>query len=698
MKLNLLGLFVLLGVVGNVRAANFWQQLGGPSDNAVFAQTVNPLTGDLFVAFPTRLQPDGIFQTMSVFRSTNQAVTWDSLTNGLDGLRVTGLVTKNSNSVFAAAHIGGVLRSTDNGSSWQPITNGLANQTIISVELDAAGKIFAGGNSAGVFRTTNDGTNWIQFNSGLTNLHVNVLKAGAGAALFAGTDGGIFRSLNQGTNWIPASAGLTNLTNNALAVLPNGDLIAGTDAGIFRSLNNGTNWSPITGALPNTDVRSLLVDGAGTLFAGTASGLFAQPNGTTTWTALNLGVTATNFSVGKLNQDASGRLFAGTAWGVFRSVDGGGSWTPMKNGLVIGVVKTILTAATGEIFAGTLNAGLHRSRDAGLTWERLTLSNTPATTHIFSLGLTPAQRILAGTYILSPTGLDTHVFRSDNGGDLWQGANTNALTAHVVGGFAFGDAGEIFATRAFNTNGQAGVMRSDDGGVSWTATGLSTVVAYSVRGNAAGNLFAGTESAGVYRSLNHGTNWAGVGPNAGNILALALNAAGHIFAASSSGGTRGLYRSLDNGTNWVNVLPNTRCGSVAITLQNVIYAGATEGIYGSTNNGTNWITLTNGLANASVLSLNLGFDGHLYAGSGGAGVFRSVLPVNPVSTLSLESSNGIPTVQLHGLASQTYSLLVSTNLIQWTPAGSITTAADGDSVPTNVVPGALPRFYRAVWP
>ena len=697
MKLKLVGLLVLLSAGSIAWAANFWQQLGGPSDNAVFAQAVNPLTGDLFVAFPTHLQPDGIFQAMSVFRSTNQAATWESLTNGLDGLRVAGLVTKNSSTVFAAAHVGGILRSTDNGASWQQITNGLANQTVLTVALDAAGNVFGGSSTGGVFRTSNDGTNWLQFNSGLTNLHVYVFQPGTGGALFAGTDGGVFRTLNQGTNWISASAGLTNQTVTALAFTPGGDLIAGTSAGIFRSLNNGTNWSSLTGALPNTDVRSLLVDGAGTIFTGTASGLFAQTNGAANWTAVNLGVTDTNFSVGKLNQDSGGRLFAGTAWGVFRSVDGGASWTPMKNGLVIGVVKTILPVATGEIFAGTLNAGLFRSRDAGQTWERQTLSNTPATTHIFSLAIMPSRRILAGTYLLSPTGLDTHVFRSDNGGDLWQGANPNALTAQVVGGFASGDAGEIFATRAFNTNGQAGVMRSDDGGVSWTATGLQTVVAYSVRGNAAGNLFAGTESLGVYRSLNHGTNWIGVGPNAGNILALALNATGHIFAASSSGNTRGLYRSLDNGTNWVNVLPNTRCGSVVITLDGVIYAGATEGIFCSTNNGTNWTTPNSGLFNASILSLAIAADGHLYAGSGGAGVFRSALPVNPVSTLSFSASNGIPALQLHGRPDTAYSLLTSTNLADWQSAAPITTAADGDSAAIGIGIGGK-KFYRAVWP
>ena len=47
MKLKLVGLLVLLSAGSIAWAANFWQQLGGPSDNAVFAQAVNPLTGDL---------------------------------------------------------------------------------------------------------------------------------------------------------------------------------------------------------------------------------------------------------------------------------------------------------------------------------------------------------------------------------------------------------------------------------------------------------------------------------------------------------------------------------------------------------------------------------------------------------------------------------------------------------------------------
>jgi len=242
------------------------------------------------------------------------------------------------------------------------------------------------------------------------------------------------------------------------------------------------------------------------------------------------------------------------------------------------------------------------------------------------------------------------------------------------------------------------VIRSDDGGINWTATGLQNVVTYSVRRSPAGTLFAGTECCGVYRSLDNGTNWTSVGPVAGNILAIAVNSQSHVFAASSTGVNRGLYRSLDNGITWTNLLPNIRCGSAIVTRDGTIYAGAAEGIFCSTNNGTDFATVNTGLLNATVISLAPGADGHLYAGSGGAGVFRSVLPVNPVSTLSIGCSNGNATVQLHGMPNQTYSLLTATSLAAWSSFGSVVTGPDGEAPPVNMAATATNQFFRAVWP
>ena len=692
MKELMLGGLLLFGTP-NLYAGDFWRQLNGPAHNAVWSVAIAPVTGDIFVSFPARVQPDGGIQASLVFRSTDHGDSWTALTNGLDGVRAVGLLAAGGSTVFASAQTGGVYRSLDNGNTWQPVTNGLPNQTFAPLGAGFVGDVFAGTTSAGVFRSTNNGTNWFASNNGLTNLHVNVIRAGTGGMLFLGTDGGVFRSADNGTNWTPANTGLTNLTVTALALTPTGDLFAGTAGGVFTSSDNGNNWTPASSGLPDPNVRSLLMDAAGTLFVGTSTGLFVRTNGGSLWVTPDFG--CANIHVGRLEQDTSGRLFAGTAVGLFRSTNNGATWQPLETGLVTGIIKSLTTTAT-EIFAGTLNTGLHRSRDAGQTWERMPLANAPDTANVFSLSVSPANCVFVGLYVLGTTDLASHLFRSDNGGDTWQPANSGTLTAHVVGGFVFAGADEIFATTAFTA--KSGVIRSLDNGTNWSATGLQNVVTYSVSRNASGHLFAGTECCGVYRSLDNGTNWTSVGPVAGNILDLAINSQGHVFAASSTGSARGLYRSLDNGTNWVNVLPNIRCGAVVVTQNDTVYVGATEGVFCSTNNGTNFTTVNSGLLNASVISLTVGVDGRLYAGSGGAGVFRSVLPVNPVSSLTIAGSNGAVAVQLHGMPLQTYSLLTSTNLNDWIPFGPVVTGAEGDAPPVNVTANTTNRYYRAVWP
>jgi len=103
----------------------------------------------------------------------------------------------SSSSIFWAGTDKGLFRSTDGAMSWAPVTNGLPAATITALKFDPASpKTFYAATTAGLFRSTDDGATWTALNAGLTNLFVNAFAIAPGSppTLYAGIFGGsVFR-------------------------------------------------------------------------------------------------------------------------------------------------------------------------------------------------------------------------------------------------------------------------------------------------------------------------------------------------------------------------------------------------------------------------------------------------------------------------------------------------------------------------
>lgn len=119
-------------------------------------------------------------------------------------------------------------------------------------------------------------------------------------------------------------------------------------------------------------------------------------------------------------------LYAGgVAGGVWKSTDGGASWTALDDlapNLAIGSLamdpsdSNIVYAGTGEGFFNedaVRGAGIFKTRDGGLTWERLGSTNNPAFHYVNDLAVSTKdpRRIYAATR--------TGVWRSKDGGRSW---------------------------------------------------------------------------------------------------------------------------------------------------------------------------------------------------------------------------------------------------------------------------------------
>lgn len=261
----------------------------------------------------------------TVFRSTDNGVSWDSLYYSLANIQ-NYTVGKNGIHVIGTSSAG-MFRSTDGGVTWTATNSGLITSGVMRWPIFApSGDLFVGTNNAGVFRSTNGGDSWTSVSSGLGSPNIGALAIDSAGNLFAGTalstGNGIYKSTDNGNSWTA-----TNWTSGigvwSMSVSPSGNILVGTTTnGIYRSTDNGATWVQ-TGAAGLRVFNAPFVfpkEGIAFVCLDTV-GVFRSTDDGATWHALNSGLTAPAVpSVRYFGVVyANGYLFASSLDGVFRS-------------------------------------------------------------------------------------------------------------------------------------------------------------------------------------------------------------------------------------------------------------------------------------------------------------------------------------------------------------------------------------------
>lgn len=317
-------------------------------------------------------------------------------------------------------------------------------------------------------------------------------------------------------------------------------LLAGTNDGVFRSTNSGATWIQTQG-WNKQQVTSFFVANDGTLFATTwGNGVYRSTNDGASWTASNQGLPPINYETRNMAQCGS-RLFVGTSRGLCYSEDNGNTWD-----VVIGVSRDVrsLLVLGQTVFAGTLNDGILRSSDGGVTWE------------------------------FANNGLP---------------ANAWYIVALTVGYQSFGDNLAIFAA----TN-LGGVVRSLDNGNTWSPLSLAGQIlqCLAVNGDAGNEMYTGTKGSGVYRSKNNNpAMWSQDNQGLGNqnIFSLALSGS-VLFAGAEDGSIWTTAISANSG--FFRVIKNVDLGETTLVV-----AGKPQGfpIFGQGIRGNVKITAPKGV-------------------------------------------------------------------------------------------------------
>lgn len=591
---------------------------------------------------------------------------WDRL--GPEGglIEVLAIDPQNPQILYAGTFGGGVFKSIDGGGHWQPVNNGLLDEgppDIQTLVIDPQNpQILYTGKShvlspPGLFKSTNGGTSWQPSGAGLPDngdVYDLVIDPQTPQTLYALTCCyGIYKSTNGGNNWsalnpTPGSPGPGDLVIDPQSPQT---LYLLSNVALYKSLDGGDHW----------DVASNDFD------LGLASILVIDPQTPQTLYAVIVELVS-------INPDTyTTRLL--------KSVDGGSQWKPVDNSqLNTKVNELAIDPQTPQTIIAATDDGVYKSTTGGSNW--LAINDGIPGRPVQALVINPVtpQILYAGIhgYGLIEGGRQKGVYKSTDGGDHWQAANSG-LTNKLISALAITP--ETVPTLYAGTY-DLGLFKSTDGGHSWVIAdnGLPElyIQAFIFDPNTPATLYVSTGS-GLFKSTNAGSSWqpASTGlPGAAYIETLAVDpqVSDTLYAAQLDGGLMAgqMFKSVNGGANWnaSNTGLPADCFVRAIIVDpqtsQTLYVGTSNGdtgcgIYKSLDGGGHWSPVNNGLPDASnpgplvrinTLAIDPQTPSTLYAGSGsffagdGVGLYKTV----DSGDIWQQIGNGLPEVPITELA------------------------------------------------
>lgn len=237
---------------------------------------------------------------LSLYKSTNDGINWNSITTGMDASDRTAWVPplaidpdRHETLFFGTYRL---YRTGNGGAGWTSVSGDLTNPgnpnhngtlNTIAVAKSDDNTVYTGSNDGQIEVTRNakaaSGVTWRAATKGLPNRAVawiavdpaSAATAYAGFSGFSGFNddlGHIFRTTNAGSTWTDVSGDLPNTPVDAILVDPDDPEVVfiGTDIGAFYTTTGGGSWSALGKGFPNVVVTGLgLHEGTRTLRATT---------------------------------------------------------------------------------------------------------------------------------------------------------------------------------------------------------------------------------------------------------------------------------------------------------------------------------------------------------------------------------------------------------------------------------------------
>ncbi|HUI29347.1 MAG TPA: T9SS type A sorting domain-containing protein [Candidatus Acidoferrales bacterium] len=292
-------------------------------------------------------------------------------------------------------------------------------------------------------------------------------------------------------------------------------------------------------------------------------------------------------------------IFAGTIeGGIYRSTDDGISWVS-SNGAMVSTYALSLAAIGRNIFAGSgTGEGISVSTNDGITWRTVN-NGLPPSPYGFQTGVIRAL-IVVGTHIFAGINdPNAVVYCSTDSGTSWNFAGSG-ITSGSISAFAIGPEGNDSIIAAGTNDG---VFLSTDYGSTWEGAGLKSEPIRSLAFYGR-NLFAASFYDGVFTTSDNGVTWLAADSGLSSTQASCLLSNGsELFLGTYN---EGIFRYNNDLRTWsaVNVgLPPDETNALFFN-GNSLFAGLMEvGVCRSSNYGAGWNVSNKGMREYDIYSL-----------------------------------------------------------------------------------------------
>lgn len=616
--------------------------------------------------------------TGGLWKSINGGVTWETKTDHLPSIGISGIAIDPNNSSIvyistgdsdgAKTYSSGVYKSTDGGDTWMTtgltysIPENIQGKNLISHPTISGTLFFT--SSLGIYRTINGGASWTQIISGAFD--DIEFKPGDPTVIYATQNDAFYRSVNSGDSFSKVSVNASGRI--VIGVTPaNSSVVylACGNEGIYRSNNSGVTFT-LMGPHP-----------------------FAKGLKWYMWA----------FAVSPVNPDLI-HIGEMISW---KSLDGGASWdkktTDWLWGNSVGYTHCdfhLMKYFDNTLWVGT-DGGVAKSTDDGENWT--IYFNGLETTQIYNIGVcrSDASLVMFGSQ-------DNGVYYHD-GSDWWGWLGADGMDviydyskpstryATIQNGELYcsshsiaqaGEGGWVTPIAIHPTNpdilyiANKDVRKSTNGMRSWTTigdigSGFKNALAVA---DADPQTLYVSEGRKIWRTTNGGDTWIDITSTLPNrtITRIAIHPHDPLTVAITYSGystIHKVYITNDGGASWTNItrnLPNLPANSAVFgnNSKNSLYVGMDVGVFYIDNDLALWEPFDDGFPNAVVTDLEMNYaENLLFAGTYGRGVWKTT-PRNPgVSAPPGKATAPQPENGITGVSKSV--------TLNWTPGSETTT-------------------------
>ncbi len=664
----------------------------------------------------------------------------------------------NPSTFYVGAPAGGIWKSTDAGLTWNTTTDNLPQIGVSGIAVDvnnsniiyiATGDDDAGDSySVGVMKSTDGGQTWntTGLNPGNSPSSMNdiYMHPSNSNILWVATNSGVFKTTDAGVSWsnqnsLGGSNGTAGLNIKDIKIHPtNPDIIyAASSSRIYKSTNGGESFSLVSSGLPNNGVSRYVIDvtpaNPNVVYALAADnsynflGLYKSSDSANSFTNVASSLTVGDIfespqawydmamTVSDTNEN---EVYTGVL-NIWKTTDSGATFTKINNwsspfsSSYTHADIHFLRFFDGELFAGT-DGGFYKSSNGGTSFTDLTAGMQISQFYRISVSKQSSSKMVGGLQdngghafsngqwqnYYGADGMDTAIDPNNsniyygftqNGGGLYYSTNAGAsLTGNVSA--PAGESGNWITPLAMSANGELfsgyNSLYKLQGG-SWVAvspsfgTNIDVLEIDEINPN---NIYVGTNSS-LNKSTDNGVTFNFTYSFSSNITSIEVNNTdNNIIYVTTSGVAGQVYKSVDGGINFTSIstgLPNVTKNSIkhqALHTKNPLFLGTSLGVYRYDDDTLMWELFNNNLPNVSVRDIEINLiDNNITAATYGRGIWQSSIPYElPLDDVKLVSVSGIgqtiecnanlaPQVELYNNGQNTITSIDLTYNIDGTP-------------------------------